>query len=373
MASFRITLKAFMRILITGSSGLIGSEAVAYFSERDHRVWGVDNNSRQDYFGPGGNTTPNLRRLQAQYPGFVHASLDIRDRPAMATLVQKVRPEVVIHSAAQPSHDVAALRPFDDFDVNAVGTLNILEACRRHAPEVVFIFTSTNKVYGDAPNEIPLVEMPTRWDYARPEDSEGLSESCRIDQTLHTAFGASKLAADILVQEYGRHYGLQTGVFRGGCLTGPRQAGTERHGFLSYIFRAAAMGRRYTIYGYKGKQVRDQLHSHDVCRAFEEFVRAPRAGEVYNLGGGRENSLSILETLPLIEKHLKLRLETDYVDTPRRGDHICYISNLRKFRTHYPAWTVAVSVDEICRQIAESLRPTDHVVPRPTIPTQSLG
>jgi CDP-paratose 2-epimerase len=345
-----------MKVLVTGSSGLIGSEAVVYFSGQGHHVWGVDNNMRQDFFGPEGDTTPNLLRLQAECPGFVHLAADIRDRAGVARLVGEVRPDLVIHCAAQPSHDLAARRPLDDFDVNAVGTLNLLEACRQHAPEAVFIFMSTNKVYGDAPNEMPLVETPTRWEYARPEDQHGVSETCRIDQSLHSVFGASKVAADVLTQEYGRNYGLRTGVFRGGCLTGPRHAGVELHGYLSYIFKAAAMGRRYVIYGYKGKQVRDQIHSHDVCRVFDEFAKDPRPGEVYNLGGGRANSLSILETLPLIERHLGVRLGHEYVEAPRKGDHICYVSDLRKLMAHYPKWGITLTIDDICRQIAEGLR-----------------
>ena len=343
-----------MKVLVTGSSGLIGSEAVSYFYRQGHQVSGIDNNMRRDFFGEEGDTTPNLRRLTEDCPGFRHLSLDIRDRAAIMTVVRDVGPDLVIHCAAQPSHDLAARRPLDDFDVNAGGTLNLLEACRLQSPESVFILMSTNKVYGDAPNELPLIETLTRWDYARPEDYHGIDESCRIDQSLHSVFGASKVAADVMTQEYGRYFGLRTGVFRGGCLTGPRHAGVELHGYLSYIFKAAAMRRRYYIYGYGGKQVRDQIHSVDVCRVLDEFAKAPRPGEVYNLGGGRSNSLSILETIPLIQTYLGVRLDVEYVDAPRKGDHICYVSDLRKLQSHFPKWSITHSIDDICREIAEA-------------------
>ena len=344
-----------MKVLVTGSTGLIGSEAVRYFCELGHQVSGIDNNMRRDFFGAEGDTTPVLRRLTEECLAYRHLSKDVRDRIGMLSLVREIGPDLIIHCAAQPSHDLAARRPLDDFDVNAVGTLNLLEACRLHAPESVFILMSTNKVYGDAPNERALIETPTRWDYARDEDCHGIDESCRIDQSLHSVFGASKVAADVMTQEYGRYFGLKTCVFRGGCVTGPRHAGVELHGYLSYIFRAAALGRRYSIYGYKGKQVRDQIHSHDVCRALDEFAKAPRSGEIYNIGGGRPNSLSILETLPLIQKYLGVRLEVDYVDAPRKGDHICYISDLRKLRAHFPKWDVTYSIEDICREIAAAV------------------
>jgi len=344
-----------MRVLVTGSSGLIGSEAVSFFHRKGDRVWGIDNNMRQDFFGPEGDTRPNLARLQKECPGYLSLDLDIRDRESIFRTVKEIAPDLLIHCAAQPSHDLAAKRPFDDFDVNATGTLNLLEACRRGCPDAVFILMSTNKVYGDAPNELPLVEMETRWEYARAEDYQGVSEDCRIDRSLHSVFGASKVAADVLTQEYGRYYGMKTGIFRGGCLTGPRHAGVELHGFLSYLFKAAATGRRYSIFGYKGKQVRDQIHSYDVCRAFEEFAKAPRPGEVYNLGGGRENNLSLIESIAVVERLLEKKMEVEYVDEARRGDHICYISDLRKLRHDYPNWRVSIPVEEICRQIASSL------------------
>ena len=343
------------KVLVTGSSGLIGSEAVSHFWKQGRKVWGVDNNMRMDFFGSEGDTSPTLKRLIKECPGFVHESKDIRDRGAMMELVREIRPELIIHCAAQPSHDLAAKRPLDDFDVNAVGTLNMLEACRQYSADAVFIFMSTNKVYGDAPNELPLTETDTRWEYAKAQDFNGINETCRIDQTLHSVFGASKVAADVMTQEYGRYFGLKTGVFRGGCLTGPRHAGVELHGFLSYLFRAAALGRKYRIFGYKGKQVRDQIHSFDVCRAFEEFEAAPRCGEVYNLGGGRENSLSLIEAVGLANKYLNASMECEYVEEARRGDHICYITDLRKIQSHFPKWRITISVEEICQEIAQSV------------------
>src|SRR5919197_683004 len=278
--------------LVTGSSGLIGSEMVSFLDRRGWDVHGVDNNMRADFFGPHGDTTWNLERLRASTRRFTHHDLDVRDRAAMARIVAETRPQLVVHAAAQPSHDLAARRPFDDFDVNAVGTLNLLEAVRTHAPEAPFAFLSTNKVYGDAPNEVELVELETRWEYA--DGREGIDETCRIDATTHSLFGVSKVAADVLVQEYGRYFGLPTVCFRAGCLTGQNHSGAELHGFLAYLAKALLSGIPYRIYGYKGKQVRDNLHSYDVCTAFEAFYRSPRVAAVYNLGGGRANSISVL-------------------------------------------------------------------------------
>ncbi len=284
-----------MKVLVTGSSGLIGSEAVAHFDGRGFEVWGADNNMRREFFGPQGDTTWNLERLRASTRNFTHRSLDIRDRDAVLALFKAERFDLVIHCAAQPSHDRARDIPFADFDVNAVGTLNLLEATRQSRPDAVFIHMSTNKVYGDAPNELPLVEQETRYEYARPEDWHGISEECRIDRCLHSLFGASKTAADVMAQEYGRYFKMNVGVFRGGCLTGPTHSGVELHGFLSYLVDVAVTGRPYTIFGYQGKQVRDQIHSVDVIRAFEGFAADPRPGVVYNLGGGMENASSLLE------------------------------------------------------------------------------
>jgi CDP-paratose 2-epimerase len=338
--------------IVTGSSGLIGSEMVQHLDDRGWRVHGIDNNMRRDFFGSDGDTTPNLERLRRTTKHFEHHDLDIRDREAMLRLFAKERPALVVHCAAQPSHDLAAKRPFDDFEVNAVGTLNLLEAARRSAPESPFVFMSTNKVYGDGPNELPLVELETRWDYADPSDHHGIAEHFRVDSTLHSLFGASKLAADTMVQEYGRYFGMPTVCFRGGCLTGPHHAGAELHGFLAYLANAVRAGIRYRIYGYKGKQVRDNIHSFDVCTAIEAFVDEPRVAAVYNLGGGRENSVSMIEAIARFEEAYGRKLDAEYVDEPRRGDHICYISDLRRFRTDYPQWELTRTLDAIVDDFA---------------------
>jgi CDP-paratose 2-epimerase len=337
--------------LVTGSSGLIGSEMVAFLDERGWRVHGVDNNLRRDFFGEHGDTTWNLRRLQASTRSFEHHDLDIRDRERMDSLVAEARPALIVHAAAQPSHDLAASRPFDDFGVNAVGTLNLLEAARTHCPESPFVFLSTNKVYGDAPNELELVELETRWDYADPGLADGIDETMRIDATMHSLFGASKAAADLLVQEYGRYFGLPTVCFRGGCLTGPNHSGAELHGFLAYLDRAIREGIPYRIFGYKGKQVRDNIHSYDVCTAIMAFADRAQPAAVYNLGGGRENSVSMLEAIARFEGLYGRTLDWTYVEEPRRGDHICYISDLGRFRADHPGWELSVSLDEIFDQL----------------------
>jgi CDP-paratose 2-epimerase len=342
--------------LVTGSSGLIGSECVAFLDARGWRVHGVDNNMRRDFFGEHGDTTWNLERLRRETSSFEHHDLDIRDREGVAHLFADERPELIVHAAAQPSHDLAAARPFDDFEVNAVGTLNLLEAARAHAPDSPFVFLSTNKVYGDAPNELPLVELETRWEYAEPDDYEGIDETCRVDMTMHSLFGASKLAADVLVQEYGRYFGMPTVCFRGGCLSGPRHSGAELHGFLAYLARAAAEGLTYRIFGYRGKQVRDNIHSYDVCTAVLAFAERPRSAAVYNLGGGRANSVSLLEAIARFEELLGTKLQTEYVDEARRGDHICYISDLARFRADYPEWDLSVSLDDLFEELAEAGR-----------------
>ena len=322
-----------MKVLVTGSSGLIGSELVAHFDSRSTRVLGVDNNLRADFFGPEGDTRWNLERLRRTCRNFVHRDLDVRDRPGLARALREEGPfQLVIHCAAQPSHDLAARRPLDDFDVNAVGTINLLEAVRQHTPEAVFVLLSTNKVYGDAPNELPLVELETRWDYARAGDRGGISESMRIDASKHSIFGASKVAADVMTQEYGRYFGLLTHCLRGGCLTGPNHSAVELHGFLSYLVKVQLEGRQYRIYGYKGKQVRDNIHSQDVALVIERILAAPRSGEVYNLGGGRENSCSILEAFARVEALSGRSMRHEYVEENRSGDHVCYISDLSKLR-----------------------------------------
>lgn len=342
------------KLLVTGSSGLIGSEAVSFFEQRGYHVLGIDNNMRADFFGPGGDTTWNLQRLLSETSNFEHFDVDIRDRATIFNFFKEYRPAVVIHCAAQPSHDLAKKRPLDDFDVNAVGTINLLEATRQFVKESPFVFMSTNKVYGDAPNEMELVEKERRYDYARPEDYQGVPETCRIDRCLHSLFGASKVAADIVTQEYGRYFNMPTVCFRGGCLTGPRHSGVELHGFLSYLVKVAVKGQTYKIFGYKGKQVRDQIHSHDVVVAMEAFIKSPRCGEVYNLGGGRESNASLLECIDKIEARLGRPVTTAYVDTARRGDHICYISDLTKFKSHYPEWKLTRFVDDIIDEIFDS-------------------
>lgn len=344
-----------MKVLVTGSSGLIGSEAVGLLDAQGHEVWGIDNNLRREFFGPQGDTGWNLERLRRTTRRFHHTALDIRDRAAVSEYFKAHSFDLIIHCAAQPSHDRARDIPLIDFDVNAVGTINLLEATRQQCPEAVFIFMSTNKVYGDAPNEIPLNELETRWDYARPEDFGGIKEECRIDQTMHSVFGASKVAADIMAQEYGRYYGLKVGVFRGGCLTGEHHSGVQLHGFLSYLVKVAKAGETYTVFGYKGKQVRDQIHSADVVAAFLEFAANPRPGEVYNLGGGRENSASILECFAKIEALTGWPVKWRYEETARKGDHICYISDLGKFRLHYPGWKLNWSLDRILERMVASV------------------
>ncbi|MCP5523978.1 MAG: NAD-dependent epimerase/dehydratase family protein [Verrucomicrobiales bacterium] len=344
-----------MKVLVTGSSGLIGSEAVEYFDRAGHEVVGIDNNMRKEFFGPSGDTTWNLERLRQATRNFRPHDLDIRDRPRLADLFKQERFDLIVHCAAQPSHDKAKDLPLVDFDVNAVGTINLLETTRLHCPEAVFILMSTNKVYGDAPNEVPLKELPTRWDYARPEDYNGIREDCRIDRTLHSLFGASKTAGDVVAQEYGRYFGMKVGVFRGGCLTGEHHSGVQLHGFLSYLFKVAVAGGTYNILGYKGKQVRDQIHSTDVIAAFVEFAQNPRPGEVYNLGGGRQNSASILECVTKIEALLGRPMQTQYVDEARVGDHICYISDLSKFQSHYPNWRITRSLDQILESMAATM------------------
>jgi CDP-paratose 2-epimerase len=339
-------------VFITGSSGLIGSEAVLFFDQRGWQVNGVDNNMRRDFFGPEGDTSWNLQRLRNSTRRFTHYDVDIRQRQAVFDLVRMHKPDLIIHCAAQPSHDLAKERPFDDFEVNAVGTLNVLEAVRQYCAESPFIFMSTNKVYGDAPNEKPVVELATRYDYARPEDYAGIDETCRIDVSLHSLFGASKLAADIMVQEYGRCFGIPTVCFRCGCLTGAHHAGTALHGFLAYMARAIQTERTYGIYGYKGKQVRDNLHAYDICMAFLAFYAQPRVAAVYNLGGDRANSVSVLEAIARFEDLRGKKLRVEYIPQHRLGDHICYISNSGRFQKDYPDWEITRRLDDIFTELA---------------------
>lgn len=354
-----------MKIIVTGDAGLIGSEAAEHFYNLGHTIHGFDNNMRKTFFGPDGDTTWSLQRLIDRCPGIKQYNIDIRDRSLVDTAVRDIRPDAVIHCAAQPSHDLAAKMPFEDFDTNAVGTFNLLEAVRRWAPEAPFAHMSTNKVYGDAPNRIPLVELEKRWEYdtydmwARPRTNLkgwgpfGIAEDFTIDQSTHSLFGASKLAGDIAVQEYGRYFKMGTCVLRGGCLTGARHSGAELHGYLSYFFKAAKEGRKYTIFGYKGKQVRDQIHSHDVVRFMEEFIKAPRCGEVYNIGGGKGNSVSILESIDRVQQ-LGFKLDYTYSDQNRIGDHICYYSDLTKMKQHYPGWSITRDLDSIFEEFARA-------------------
>jgi CDP-paratose 2-epimerase len=340
-----------MKILVTGSSGLIGSEAVTFFDGQGHEVVGIDNNMRAVFFGEQGDTTWNRDRLLESTRSFKHFDLDIRNREDVFKFFGENKFDAVIHCAAQPSHDKAAEIALMDFDVNAVGTVNLLEATRQNFPESPFIQVSTNKVYGDSPNELPMKELETRWDYADPKDYNGITEECRIDRTLHSLYGASKTAGDVMAQEYGKYFNMPVGVFRGGCLTGPSHSGVELHGFLSYLVKQVVSGGHYTIFGYKGKQVRDQIHSYDVVRAFEEFIKAPRPGEVYNLGGGRANSASLIECITMAEEMTGKKLDTTYTDKNRIGDHICYISNLSKLKSHYPNWDITKSLPQICEEI----------------------
>jgi CDP-paratose 2-epimerase len=341
-------------LLVTGSAGLIGSDVADFFCKDGWTVHGIDNNMRADFFGPAGDTRWNQQRLIEMHGSYHHHAIDIRDRSAVFACVTELQPDLIVHAAAQPSHDLAASRPFDDFDVNAVGTLNMLEATRKASIESVFVHMSTNKVYGDRPNQIALVELESRWAYADPEFAAGIPENFPIDQSKHSVFGASKVAADIMVQEYGRYFGLKTCCLRGGCLTGPNHSGVELHGFLSYLIKCNIEGRVYRVYGYKGKQVRDNIHSMDVARFIKLFWQNPRSGEVYNIGGGSDNSCSVLEAFERIARITGKKMKTEYTEKNREGDHICYISDLRKMRDHFPGWNITKSLDDIFEEIHES-------------------
>ena len=343
-------------VLVTGSSGLIGSEVCRHFHERGWEVHGIDNNQRAVFFGPQGDTRWNQKRMEATLKRFHHHELDIRNRDGCLALLRELRPAAMIHTAAQPSHDKAAAIPFDDFDTNAVGTLNLLESTRRACPESPFVHMSTNKVYGDAPNRIPLTELPTRWEYADAAYANGIPETLSIDQCKHSLFGASKVAADVMVQEYGRYFSMPTCCLRGGCLTGPDHSGVELHGFLSYLIKCNLEEKEYKLFGYKGKQVRDNIHAHDVACFIDAFIESPRCGEVYNIGGGKGNSCSVLEAFALAEQFTGKRQKYTYVEENRIGDHICYYSDLRKMRAHYPGWDITVTLRDIFQQIADGWR-----------------
>lgn len=342
-----------MNILVTGSGGLIGSEASFHWLKMKAQVHGIDNNSRKVFFGPSGDISPVIESL-LQYPNYVHHNIDIRNRDAVLKLISDIRPDVIIHCAAQPSHDKAASIPFDDFDTNAVGTFNLLEASRRlNNTDMIFIHMSTNKVYGDGPNFLDLIETENRYDFEDGKYWEGISESFSIDNCTHSLFGASKVAADIVAQEYGRYFDMNVAVFRGGCLTGPQHAGVELHGFLSYIIDCAMTGREYTIFGYGGKQVRDQIHSQDVVMAFENFINTPRKCEIYNIGGGKKNSASILEVIDMIYNYTGKQLNYTISDVSRVGDHICYYSNMSKFQEHYSDWHIKWDLNSVIKQMTE--------------------
>jgi CDP-paratose 2-epimerase len=340
--------------LITGSAGLIGSETTKWFHEQGFDIAGIDNDLRAWFFGEQASTAGTRRKLEAALPRYTHHAADIRNADALKAIFARYGKaiQVVVHTAAQPSHDWAARDPFADFGVNATGTLNVLEMTRQHCPEAVFIFTSTNKVYGDTPNRLPLVELEKRWEVdAQHPFHIGIDETMSIDQTKHSLFGASKVAADVLVQEYGRYFGMKTACFRGGCLTGPAHAGTELHGFLAYLMKCTVTGQPYRVFGYKGKQVRDNIHSHDLVAAFWEFFRAPRSGEVYNLGGSRHSNCSMLEAIELCQQISGRKLDWTYVEDNRIGDHIWYISDVRRFQGHYPNWKYRYGLREILQEI----------------------
>lgn len=343
--------------IITGSAGLIGSETTKWFHEQGFDIVGIDNDMRAWFFGEQASTTPTRQKLESALKRYRHHNIDIRNADALRDLFSKLGKDIkiIVHTAAQPSHDWAARDPFADFSVNANGTLNMLECTRLHCPEAVFIFTSTNKVYGDTPNGLPLIEGDKRWEIAADHPFfVGINETMSIDQTKHSLFGASKVAADVLVQEYGRYFGMKTACFRGGCLTGPGHAGTELHGFLAYLMKCTVKGMPYRVFGYKGKQVRDNIHSHDLVAAFWEFFQKPRSGEVYNIGGSRHSNCSMLEAIELCEEISGRKLQWKYEEDNRIGDHIWYVSDVRRFQSHYPNWKYRYGLRELLNEIHAS-------------------
>jgi CDP-paratose 2-epimerase len=346
--------------IITGSGGLIGAEAVRFFSNKGFEIIGIDNDMRRIFFGDEASTAWSQKKLESEIANYTHYSEDIRDKTAMKKIFEKYNNDIklIIHTAAQPSHDWAAKDPFTDFTVNANGTLTLLELTRQYCPHAVFIFTSTNKVYGDTPNNLPLVELETRWeiDESHPYYKNGIDESMNIDQTKHSLFGASKLAADILVQEYGKYFNMKTVCFRAGCLTGPGHSSTELHGFLAYLMKCAVVGKHYTIFGYKGKQVRDNLHSYDLVNTFWEFYKNPRVGEVYNIGGSRHSNCSVIEAIKMCEEISGRKMHYCYSDRNRIGDHIWWISDVNKFRSHYSNWGYKYDIKSILIEIEKNFR-----------------
>lgn len=345
------------KVLVTGSGGLIGSESVRFFANKGFEVHGIDNNMREYFFGKEASTDSSVKELKKNISAYIHHKVDIRDDKAVEKIFKKNKFDLIVHTAAQPSHDWAAREPYTDFSVNANGTLVMLENFRKYSSKGVFIYTSTNKVYGDVPNELPLVELKDRWEIDRKHPFyKGIDESMRIDQTKHSIFGVSKLAADVMVQEYGRYFNLKTAVFRGGCLTGPNHAGAELHGFLAYLAKCVATGKQYTIFGYKGKQVRDNIHSYDLVNAFWHFYKKPRVAEVYNMGGGRHSNISMKEAISKLEKITGKKANVKYIKTNRIGDHIWYISDVSKFQKHYPNWKYKYGIDNILKEICEKGR-----------------
>ncbi len=346
-------------VVITGSCGLVGSESVEFFAKKGFDIVGIDNNMRRFFFGEDGNILWNKKRLLKNYKDYRHFQIDIRDQNRVEGLFKKYSKDIalIIHAAAQPSHDWAAGAPDIDFGVNAVGTLNLLEACRKFSAQSVFIFTSTNKVYGDRPNYLPLEELEKRFELKKDHQYyKGIDESMSIDNCLHSVFGASKVAADVLTQEYGRYFGLKTGIFRGGCLTGPQHSGAILHGFLSYLVKCCITGRKYTIYGYKGKQVRDNIHSYDLVNAFYHFFQNPRMAEVYNIGGGRFANISVLEAIDLVQEISGKKMDIEFAQDSRIGDHIWWISDVSKFKAHYPQWDYKYNIKDTVKEIYEAQR-----------------
>lgn len=343
------------KILVTGSGGLIGSESVRFFSEKGFDIFGIDNNMREYFFGKEASTKWSIAETKKIIPDYKHFNIDIRDNKKIETLFKNNKFDLIIHTAAQPSHDWAAREPFTDFSINATGTLVLLENFKKYCPKAVFIYTSTNKVYGDTPNLLPLIEKETRFEIDEKHPfTKGINESMSIDQTKHSIFGASKLAADIMVQEYGRYFNLKTAIFRGGCLTGPNHSGAELHGFLAYLGKCIAIGKEYKIFGYKGKQVRDNIHSYDLVNAFWNFYKKPRIAEVYNMGGGRHSNISMMEAIEKFEKITGKKANIKYLKENRVGDHIWYVSDVSKFKRHYPKWDFKYNIDDILNQICES-------------------
>lgn len=342
-------------VLVTGSGGLIGSEAVSFFSKKGFKVVGIDNDLRKYFFGENASTSWNVHRLKREFKNYTHFSCDIRDRLKIEKLFKKYKFSLIIHTAAQPSHDWAAKEPITDFTINALGTLVLLEAYREHSPKAVFIFTSTNKVYGDNPNKLPLKELKTRFELPKTHKNfRGIDEQMSLDNTTHSIFGVSKASADLMVQEYGKYFGLNTGVFRGGCLTGPAHSPAQLHGFLAYLVHCIVNKKIYTIFGYKGKQVRDNIHSYDVINAFYHFYLKPRPGEAYNIGGGRYSNVSVLEAVKMVERITGKKAQLKYDKKNRIGDHIWYVSDMSKFKKHYPEWDYTYDNDMILQELCES-------------------